>query len=79
MTDTNFIWDEVNKVNAGTSQGQHSLMVEMDMWAWKQNTTWTNGTTLKDIIHAYAEERGWTQEGFTGMEVYDPFWDWQQD
>ena len=54
-------------------------MVEMDMLAWKANTSWPKGTTLKDIIHAYAESRGWTQEGFTGMEIYDPFWDWQED
>jgi hypothetical protein len=54
-------------------------MVEMDMLAWKANTPWPKGTTLKDIIHAYAESRGWTQEGFTGMEIYDPFWDWQED
>jgi len=79
MSDAKMVWDESNKVNAGTAQGQQSLMVEMDMLAWKANNPWPKGTTLKDIIHAYAESRGWTQEGFTGMEIYDPFWDWQED
>ena len=69
MTDAEIIWDEVNKVNAETSQGQQSLMVEIEMWAWKAETPWSKGTTLKDIIDAYAETRGWKQSPVDGFEL----------
>jgi hypothetical protein len=69
MSDAKMVWDESNKVNAGTAQGQQSLMVEMDMLAWKANTPWPKGTTLKDIIHAYAESRGWNQSPVDGFQL----------
>jgi hypothetical protein len=69
MSDAKMVWDESNKVNAGTAQGQQSLMVEMDMLAWKANTPWPKGTTLKDIIDAYAEARGWNQSQVDGFQL----------
>jgi hypothetical protein len=44
-------------------------MVEMDMWAWKQSTTWPKGTTLKYIIQVYAEARGWNQSPVDGFQL----------
>jgi hypothetical protein len=69
MSDAKMVWDESNKVNAETCQGQQSLMVEMDMWAWKQSTTWPQGTTLKYIIQVYAEARGWNQSPVDGFQL----------
>ena len=61
--------DEVARVHAETAQGEQSIMVQRDMkqWALKEGH-WPH----MDYIHmvaAHAEARGWTQEGFTGMEI----------
>ena len=69
--------DEVERIYAENVQGEQSSAVQSDMkqWALKEGH-WPD----MDYIHmvaAHAEARGWTQEGFTGFEVFDPFWDWQ--
>lgn len=67
--------DEVERIYAENVQGEQSSAVQSDMkqWALKEGH-WPD----MDYIHmvaAHAEARGWTQKGFTGMEVYDPFGD----
>ena len=67
--------DEVERIYAENVRGEQSSAVQSDMkqWALKEGH-WPD----MDYIHmvaAHAEARGWTQKGFTGMEVYDPFGD----
>jgi hypothetical protein len=61
--------EEINRLEALPVQGEQSIMVQRDMkqWALKEGH-WPH----MDYIHmvaAHAEARGWTQEGFTGMEI----------
>lgn len=65
-----FVGDEIRRINADTAQGEQSTMVQRDMkqWALKEGH-WPQ----MDYIHmiaAHGVARGWTQEGFTGLEIY---------
>jgi hypothetical protein len=70
-TEWNMVESEAERIYAETAQGEQSIAVQSDMkqWALKEGH-WPQ----MDYIHmvaAHADARGWTQEGFTGMEVYD--------
>lgn len=69
MSDANIIWNEVNKVNAGVSQGQQAIMVEMEMQDWANKVKMSPDSTRKDIIDAHAEVRGWKQSNVDGMQL----------
>lgn len=65
------IEEEQNRINAGTAQGEQSIMVQSDMKQWGvENGMWPNIAYWK-IVYDHAEARGWTQEGFTGMEIIE--------
>ena len=65
-----FIEEEQNRINAGTAQGEQSIMVQLDMKKWAvENDMWPVSQYV-NIVDAHAVARGWTQEGFTGMEIY---------
>jgi hypothetical protein len=65
-----FIEEEQNRINPGIAQGEQSIMVQKDMKQWGvENGMWPNLAYWK-IVYDHAVARGWTQEGFTGMEVY---------
>ena len=63
--------DEVARVHADIVQGEQSCMVQSDMGRWaKDNGMWTTiSMHYNHIVDAHADARGWTQEGFTGMET----------
>lgn len=61
--------DEMNRVHAETAQGKQSIAVQIDMKNWaKQEGLWPSSNYGR-IVRRHAEARGWTQEGFTGMEI----------
>ena len=66
-----FVGDEIRRVYADTAQGEQSTMVQMDMkqWALKEGY-WPNEEYGRIMFH-YAVARGWTQEGFSGMEIIE--------
>ena len=65
-----FIEEEQNRINAGTAQGEQSIIVQLDMKKWAvENDMWPVSQYV-NIVDAHAVARGWTQEGFTGMEIY---------
>ena len=69
MITTDFIFEEVDRINAGTAQGEQSIMVQHDMKKWAvENEMWPSSEYV-NIIDAHAIARGWTQEGFTGLEM----------
>jgi len=70
VMEMDIIQDEISRINADTAQGEQSTMVQKDMkqWALKEGH-WPQ----MDYIHmiaAHGVARGWTQEDFTGMEIY---------
>ena len=67
--DNTFIWDEHARINPTTFQSQHSSMVQSDMKAYALKTGLWPSSDYRRIIRRHAEARGWTQEGFTGMEI----------
>lgn len=67
--DSTFIWEELARINPTTFQSQHSVMVQSDMKAYGLKTGLWPNSDYKRIIRRHAEARGWTQEGFTGMEI----------
>jgi hypothetical protein len=69
MNSTDFIFEEVDRINAEKVQGEQSIMVQHDMKAWAvENGHWP-ATIYGHIIDAHAIARGWSQEGFTGLEM----------
>lgn len=79
MNSTDFILEEVDRINAQPAIGEQAAVIQSDMkqWALKEGH-WPQ----MDYIHmiaAHAVSRGWTQEGFDEMEIVEPFWDWVED
>lgn len=69
MDDCIFIENEVYRINAETAQGKQSSMVQRDMKQWALKEGWWPASNYQDIVLGHAEARGWTQKGFTGMEI----------
>jgi hypothetical protein len=67
--DSTFIWEELARINPTTFQSKHSAMVQSDMKAYALKAGLWPNSDYKRIIRRHAEARGWTQEGFTGMEI----------
>jgi len=67
---TDLIFEEVDRINAKTAQGEQSIMVQSDMKQWAQKEGLWPQINYHRIVEAHAEARGWTQEGFTGLETY---------
>lgn len=71
MDDQIYIEEEINRINAGTAQGEQSIMVQRDMKQWGvENGMWPNLAYWK-IVYDHAVARGWTQEGFDEMEIVE--------
>ena len=69
MEDIMFIEDEQFRINADTAQGVQSSAVQVDTKKWAQKEGLWPRINYHRIIEAHAEARGWTQEGFTGLEM----------
>ena len=63
--------EEINRLEALPFQGEQSCMVQIDMKQWAQKEGMWPHSHYSNIISGHAEARGWTQEGFTGMEIVD--------
>ena len=70
MDDCVFIENEVFRINPETAQSNQSSGVQTEMKQWAiENNMWPH-SVYQNIVDAHAVARGWTQEGFTGMEVW---------
>ena len=70
MEDIKFMEEEQRRIEPLTMQGEQSSMVQSDMKKWAEKE---GHWPMMDYVHmaaAHAVARGWTQEGFTGMETY---------
>ena len=69
IMDDMFIEEEIRRVNPELVGGKQSIGVQSDMktWALKEGH-WPHMVYIH-MVAAHAAFRGWTQEGFTGMEV----------
>ena len=61
--------EEINRLEALPVQGQQSIAVQIDMKKWAQKEGMWPHSNYGNIIEGHADARGWTQEGFTGMEI----------
>jgi len=71
LDEMKFVEDEEFRINALPFQGEQSTMVQIDMKKWAQKQGMWPQEQYGEIIHYYAAARGWTQEGFTGMEIIE--------
>ena len=62
--------EEMNRIEALPAQGEQSIMVQRDMKQWAEKEGMWPHMHYDNIIGGHADARGWTQEGFTGMEIY---------
>lgn len=63
--------EEMNRLEALPVQGQQSIAVQIDMKKWAQKEGMWPHSHYGNIIGGHSDARGWTQEGFTGMEIVD--------
>ena len=63
--------EEMNRIYAEPVQGEQSIMVQSDMKAYGLKTGLWPNSHYDNIMSAHADARGWTQEGFTGMEIIE--------
>jgi hypothetical protein len=67
--DSLLIEEEYRRIDAQPAQGEQSIMVQLDTKKWaKKEGLWPRINYYR-IIEAHAEDRGWSQEGFTGLEM----------
>lgn len=77
INEMDIIQEEIDRIYPGFAIGEQSTMVESDMKKWavdqdmlsKDHIVWSK--SYWKIIYEHAVARGWTQENFTGMEIYD--------
>jgi len=70
VMEMDIIQDEISRINADTAQGEQSTMVQKDMKQWALKEGHWPQMDYVHMIAAHGVARGWTQEGFTGMEIY---------
>jgi hypothetical protein len=68
--ETDLVCEEIDRINAGTAQGEQSIMVQHDMKKWAEQEGHWPQMDYVHMIAAHGVARGWTQEGFTGMEIW---------
>jgi len=68
--DNMLIEEEARRIEPYVVQGDMQAEVQMDMGRWAKDTGIWGSMHYSHIVEAYAEARGWSQEGFTGMETY---------
>jgi hypothetical protein len=71
MNSADFIFEEVDRINAQPAQGEQSIAVQKDMKQWAEQEGHWPQMNYTHMIEAHAVARGWTQTGFTGMEIID--------
>jgi hypothetical protein len=65
-----FIEAEQRRIEPYAFEGDLQYQVKQDVKAWAvKEGLWPRINRFR-ILEEYAEARGWTQKGFTGMETY---------
>ena len=77
--DNLLIEEEYRRIEPYVCEGDMQAEVKSDMGKWAKATGVWGSMHYSHIVEAFAEARGWTQEGFDEMEVIEPFWDWVED
>jgi hypothetical protein len=69
VADMILVEEEQRRIEPYVCEGDMQAEVKSDMgkWAKASGRGWSQHHS--HIVDAYAEARGWTQEGFTGMEI----------
>jgi hypothetical protein len=64
-----FIEAEQRRIKPYTFEAEQSVQVKKDVKAWAlKEGMWPRINRFR-IVEEYAEELGWSQEGFTGLEM----------
>ena len=66
-----FVEAEQRRIEPYVYEGDMQAEVKSDMGKWAKATGVWGSMHYSQIVEAFAEARGWKQEGFTGMEIVD--------
>ena len=77
--DNLLIEEEGRRIEPYICEGDMQAEVKSDMGKWAKATGVWGSMHYSHIVEAFAEARGWMQEGFDEMEIIEPFWDWVED
>jgi len=69
--DSLLIEEEYRRIEPYICEGDMQAEVKSDMGKWAKATGVWGSMHYSHIVEAFAEARGWTQEGFTGMEIIE--------
>jgi hypothetical protein len=67
--DSLFQEEEYRRIEPYVCEGDMQAEVKSDMGKWAKATGVWGSMHYSHIVEAFAEARGWTQEGFTGLEM----------
>lgn len=67
--DKKIIEAEQRRIEPYAFEADQQYQVKQDMKAWAQKEGLWPQINYHRIIESHAEARGWTQEGFTGLEM----------
>lgn len=71
VSEMDIIQEEINRINPLPVMGEQSEMVQSDMKQWGiKNEMWSH-QAYWTVLYEHAIARGWTQDGFTGMEIVE--------
>lgn len=66
-----FIEAEQRRIKPYSFEADQSVQIKKDVKAWAvKEGLWPRINRFR-ILEEYAEDRGWMQEGFTGMEIVE--------
>jgi len=71
VADMIFVEEEQRRIEPYVCEGDMQAEVKSDMGKWAKATGIWGSMHYSHIVDAYAEARGWTQEGFTGLEIVE--------
>lgn len=69
--DNKFIEAEQRRIEPYLYEGDLQVEVKSDMGRWAKSTGVWGQMHYRDIVLLNAEQRGWTQKGFTGLEIIE--------
>ena len=71
VADMIFVEEEQRRIEPYVCESDMQAEVKSDMGKWAKATGIWGSMHYSHIVDAYAEARGWTQEGFTGLEIVE--------
>jgi len=69
FVDDMLVEEEIRRVSPEMVQGELPTMILRDMKIWALKKGLLNSEPYNDLVVLHAQDRGWVQANFTGLEI----------